>query len=159
MDRLFRQRMQYLDSELAEACFLCEDSTTEQLEDNLILLRNDVCLVVLNRFPYNTGHLLVSPLRHVGDIEELTGKELEAVMALSVQSVAALRMAMRPEGFNIGANLGTVAGAGVPGHMHMHVVPRWSGDTNFMPAVARTKVLPETLEQTYARLRPHFPAG
>lgn len=156
MERLFRQRMEYLSSEPGGECFLCRDSTTPKLEDNLILLRNDVCLVVLNRFPYNTGHLLISPLRHVGDIEELTGKELEAMMALSVQSVAALRLAMRPEGFNMGANLGTVAGAGVPGHMHMHVVPRWSGDTNFMPAVAGTKVLPETLEQTYARLKPHF---
>lgn len=156
MERMFRQRMEYLRSGQPDGCFLCSDAQTEDLEANLVLHRDETCLVVMNRFPYNTGHLLISPLRHVGALEELTEGERNLVMALTVKAIQALNAAMSPEGFNIGANLGAPAGAGVPGHMHMHVVPRWSGDTNFMPVIGGAKVLPETLEQTYARLKPLF---
>lgn len=135
---------------------MCTDSETEDLEGNYVLLRTERCLVVMNRFPYNTGSLLVAPRRHVGALEELTVDERNEVMALTVRSIEVLKAAMSPEAFNVGANLGAAAGAGLPGHLHMHLIPRWSGDTNFMPLVAETKVMPETLEQTYARLRSHF---
>jgi ATP adenylyltransferase len=119
-----------------------------------VVARGEVAFVILNLFPYNTGHLMVAPYRHVGEIEELTHEEFDEVWSWTRRSVAAHREASRPQGFNIGINLGEVAGAGVPGHFHLHVVPRWGGDTNFMPVVADTKVLPELLSETYAKLRP-----
>lgn len=158
MERLYRQRMEYLRSGPAEDCFLCDGASADDLTAKLILYRSAPCLVVMNRFPYNTAHLLICPLRHVGAMEELTAEERNRVMALTVKSIEVLKEAFAPEGFNLGANLGASAGAGVPGHLHMHVVPRWTGDTNFMPVVAGGKVLPETLEQTYARLLPLFQA-
>lgn len=156
MERLFRQRMEYVTSSHFDGCFLCVDAETDDLESNYVLLRNELCLVVMNRFPYNSGALLVAPRRHVGALEELTGEERIEVMELTVRCMEALKSAMSPEGFNMGANLGAAAGAGLPGHLHMHVIPRWSGDTNFMPVIGDTKILPETLEQTYARLKPLF---
>ena len=153
---MFRQRMEYLRSGASEECFLCADAETPELASNLILQRTDLSLVVLNRYPYNTGHLLVSPLRHVGDLEDLVKPELDELLGLTMRAIAALRATMEPGGFNVGANLGMAAGAGVPDHLHLHVVPRWSGDTNLMPVLAETKVLPEGLEQTYERLKPHF---
>ena len=148
--------MEYVTSAHFEGCFMCTDAETDDLEGNYVLLRNDMCLVVMNRFPYNSGSLLIAPRRHVGALEELTLEERNEVMALTVKSIEVLKATMSPEAFNIGANLGPAAGAGLPGHLHMHVIPRWSGDTNFMPVVAETKILPETLEQTYARLQPLF---
>jgi ATP adenylyltransferase len=156
VDRLFRQRMEYVTSAHFEGCFLCTDAETDDLEGNYVLMRDELCLVVMNRFPYNSGALLVAPLRHIGGLDELTVEERTRLMDLTVKAIEALKDTMSPEGFNIGANLGAAGGAGVPGHMHMHVIPRWSGDTNFMPVVADTKVLPETLEQSYDRLRPRF---
>jgi ATP adenylyltransferase len=156
MERMFRQRMEYLRSVPSTECFLCMDAGTDDLEGNFVLERNDLCLIVLNRYPYNSGHLLVSPLRHVGQLEELTKQERDEVVAGTIRAVGALRASMEPEGFNVGANLGSAAGAGIPGHLHMHVVPRWTGDTNLMPVLAGTKILPEDLEQTYRRLKPHF---
>jgi ATP adenylyltransferase len=156
VDRLFRQRMEYVTSAHFEGCFLCTDAETDDLEGNYVLMRDDLCLVVMNRFPYNSGALLVAPLRHIGGLDELTVEERTRLMDLTVKAIEALKDTMSPEGFNIGANLGAAGGAGVPGHMHMHVIPRWSGDTNFMPVVGDTKVLPETLEQSYDRLRPRF---
>ncbi|HEX2054748.1 MAG TPA: HIT domain-containing protein [Actinomycetota bacterium] len=148
--------MEYVQTARHADCFLCEDVTTDDLTGNYILVRSDLCLVVMNRFPYNTGHLLISPLRLVGSLEELTDGERAEVMELTVKAIGALRQAMDPEGFNLGANLGAAAGAGVPGHLHIHLVPRWAGDTNFMPVTAGSKVLPETIDQTYARLQPLF---
>jgi ATP adenylyltransferase len=156
VDRLFRQRMEYVTSAHFEGCFLCTDAETDDLEGNYVLMRDELCLVVMNRFPYNSGALLVAPLRHIGGLDELTVEERTRLMDLTVKAIEALKDTMSPEGFNIGANLGAAGGAGVPGHMHMHVIPRWSGDTNFMPVVGDTKVLPETLEQSYDRLRPRF---
>lgn len=148
--------MEYVTSAHFAGCFLCTDAETGDLEANYILMRDEICMVVMNRFPYNSGALLVAPLRHVGGLEDLTVEERTRVMDLTVAAIQALKATMSPEGFNIGANLGAAGGAGVPGHMHMHVIPRWSGDTNFMPVIGETKVLPETLEQSYARLRSHF---
>ena len=111
---------------------------------------------ILNVFPYNTGHLMVSPLRHVGELTGLDERERHELMDVTERSVAIIADEMNAHGFNVGMNLGPVAGAGIPGHLHMHVVPRWGGDTNFMPVVGETKVLPESIADTYARLRPRF---
>lgn len=146
--------MEYVETAGTGECFLCEDVVTADLAANYILVRTDLCLVVMNRYPYNTGHLLVSPLRHVGSLEELSDGERLEVMELTIKAIGALKEAMNPDGFNLGANLGAAAGAGLPGHLHIHLVPRWSGDTNFMPVTGDSKVLPETLDQTYARLQP-----
>lgn len=149
--------MEYIKgSDRHDACFLCDTSSAEvdQDEDNLIVGRGNTAFVILNRYPYNTGHLMIAPYRHIGELDDLSHEELDEIWAWMRRSVAAHREASQPEGFNIGINLGTVAGAGVPGHIHLHVVPRWGGDTNFMPVVADAKVLPELLAETYARLRP-----
>jgi ATP adenylyltransferase len=139
-----------------EGCIFCDH--LEEGDDRAahILYRGTRAFVILNAFPYNTGHLMVAPMRHVGDIGELEDEERTEMMSLSTDSVAIIRDALKAHGFNLGMNLGTVAGAGIPGHIHMHVVPRWGGDTNFMPVVGRTKVLPEMIEQTDAKLRPLF---
>ena len=151
-------RMAYIESvhEDDGTCFLCEKPKDPDPEAALVLSLTEQSSVILNAYPYNPGHLLVSPLRHVAELEELTTQESADLSAMLSRSVTALKEAERPEGFNVGMNLGRVAGAGVPGHVHWHVVPRWNGDTNFMPVLNETKVLPETLDQTYARLKPAF---
>jgi ATP adenylyltransferase len=153
--------MEYVESAKAEPdeggeCFLCAKPKEGDDDRALILCRFETAFVVLNAFPYNPGHVLVAPFRHVGELEELTDPELLDSSRLLQASVRALKEDMKPDGFNAGLNLGRVAGAGVPGHVHWHLVPRWSGDTNFMPVIGETRVLPETLEQTYAKLRPVF---
>ncbi|HJP67094.1 MAG TPA: HIT domain-containing protein, partial [Actinomycetota bacterium] len=122
-------------------------------EGKLIVARADLAFAMLNGFPYNPGHLLVAPVRHVAEFEELTPEEHAASSALLGRGLAALKRVSEPHGFNVGMNLGRVAGAGVPGHAHWHVVPRWNGDTNFMAAVGETRVLPEALEETYRKLQ------
>jgi ATP adenylyltransferase len=137
------------------ACFLCDivaDPKGEAAE--LLVGRTDTTITVLNKFPYNTGHLVVAPHQHSGELSDLSAELRAALMEETSRAVKALRQAMEPHGFNIGLNLGAVAGAGLPDHLHVHVVPRWGGDTNFMPIVGDTKVLPETLDQTAAKLRP-----
>jgi ATP adenylyltransferase len=147
--------MEYIKgSERHDSCFLCETAAADDDEANLIVGRGELAFVILNRYPYNTGHLMVAPFRHVGDLDDLSHEEFDDVWRWTRRSVDALREASQPHGFNIGINLGEAAGAGVPGHFHLHVVPRWGGDTNFMPVVGDTKVLPELLAETYARLRP-----
>ena len=138
------------------ACFLCAAPAAHDDRANLILMRAERAYVLLNLYPYNSGHLMIAPYAHTGDLATLDSSAAQEMMALTQRSVAVLQQAYRPQGFNIGMNLGKPAGAGVPDHLHVHVVPRWSGDTNFMPVVAETKVLPETLDQTYARLVPLF---
>ena len=143
-------------AERHEGCFLCDaaQAPPDQDESNLVVARGERAFVILNLYPYNTGHVLVAPFRHVGELDELTLEEFDEVWLWTRKVVAAHREASQPQGFNIGINLGTVAGAGVPGHFHLHVVPRWGGDTNFMPVISDTKVLPELLSETYARLAP-----
>ncbi len=135
-----------------EGCLFCELPQKDDQEAH-ILVRGDRGFVVLNAFPYNTGHLMIAPFRHVGDPEKLEDEELLEFEKLLQRSLSALRRAMSPDGFNVGMNLGRVAGAGVPDHAHWHVVPRWDGDTNFMPVVSDTKVLPERLTETWMKLR------
>ena len=135
-----------------EGCIFCGHLA----DDEGILYRASYTFVLLNAFPYNSGHLMVAPLRHVGEPDQLEPHERHELMEVTFLSVEVLREAMEPDGYNVGMNLGRVAGAGVPGHLHVHVVPRWGGDTNFMPVVGETKVLPEMLADTDAKLRPIF---
>ena len=137
-------------------CFLCEHSTTDSEEAPRVVHRGKTAYVILNAYPYNTGHVLIAPNRHVGDLGSLDDEERAEVMDLTTTSTTVIKEAMGAQGFNVGINLGVAAGAGVPGHLHVHVVPRWGGDTNFMPVVGQTKVLPEMLADTYERLRPGF---
>jgi ATP adenylyltransferase len=139
-----------------DGCIFCDLPAAGDDQANLILGRGELVFALLNRFPYNPGHLMVAPYRHVGDYAELTADELTELMALTQTGVRALRAASEPHGFNLGMNLGTVAGAGIADHAHMHLIPRWGGDTNFMPIVGQTRVLPELLAETWTKLRPHF---
>jgi ATP adenylyltransferase len=140
----------------SSACFLCAAPAAHDDRANLILARAERVFVLLNLYPYNSGHLMVAPYAHTGDLANLDGAIAAELMRVAQQSVTALQRAYRPDAFNVGMNLGKPAGAGVPDHLHMHVVPRWDGDTNFMPVLGETKVLPESLDQTYERLEPYF---
>ena len=139
-------------------CFLCRGAAqasataADQLvtdRHNLVVRRTDLSVVVLNRYPYNNGHLLVAPRRHVARLDELTDEEHLDLMRAAARLCSVLESQMKAEGFNIGLNLGRVAGAGVPGHLHWHIVPRWHGDTNFMPALASVRVIPQSLEALF----------
>jgi ATP adenylyltransferase len=135
-------------------CFFCDKPKQGDDRAALILARADAAFVMLNAYPYNPGHLMIAPFRHTADLEGLEDRELAAVDSLLQRSIQALREAVNADGFNLGMNLGRVAGAGVAEHLHWHVVPRWDGDTNFMPVVGGAKVLPESLEDTYAKVQP-----
>ncbi len=134
------------------ACVFCSALTAGDDRRSLILHRGTLAFLILNAFPYASGHLMAVITRHVGSIETATAEELAEAMALIQKATRALDAAYHPDGFNVGLNQGRVAGAGVLGHLHMHLVPRWSGDTNFMPMIGETRVLPESLEATYDRL-------
>ena len=138
----------------ASRCIFCAAVAAPPAADrtNLLLLRGEQAFVMLNRYPYNAGHLMIVPYRHLHDITRLTPDECAELMALLQRMTTALTAVYGPQGFNAGMNLGEVAGAGIADHLHLHLVPRWGGDTNFMPVVGQTKVLPESLEQTYDRL-------
>src|SRR5437867_11962033 len=150
--------MQYIQAAKTdpEGCIFCDLPANGDDEGAHILDRGEHGFVILNSFPYNPGHLMVAPHRHTGDLESLSDVENGELQGLIRDSVRALREEMDPHGFNIGMNLGRVAGAGIPDHLHWHVVPRWNGDTNFMPVVGQTRVLPELLEETYRKLAPRF---
>jgi ATP adenylyltransferase len=132
-----------------DPCFICEGLAAREDRQNLIALRTPLSVVVLNRFPYNNGHLLVAPRAHIGHLEQLTPAEVLETMNTLTRMVQTLADLMRPDGYNIGLNLGKAAGAGLPGHLHWHVVPRWNGDTNFMPVLADTKVIVQSLGALY----------
>lgn len=122
-------------------------------EANLVLCRRERALLMLNAYPYNAGHLMAAPTRHTADFASLNGEEMAAVMGLVQTAIRALEEVYKPQGFNVGLNLGSAAGAGIADHLHVHIVPRWVGDTNFMHAVGDLRVLPESLEATYRRVR------
>jgi diadenosine tetraphosphate (Ap4A) HIT family hydrolase len=126
-------------------------------EDNLVVWRGELTFVVLNAYPYASGHVLVLPLRHTGSLADLTAGESTELWAATQASVTAIEAAYEPDALNMGANLGRAAGAGLPSHVHLHVLPRWSGDTNFMTAVAGTRVMPETLQLSWKRLTDAWP--
>lgn len=145
-------RSVYIGGNHGEGCVFCEKIKSDDDEANLVLLRGDKIVVLLNLYPYNNGHLLIMPKRHVADIEDLTAEEMNEFMLMIKKMVKVLNV-FQPQGFNVGANLGRVAGAGIPDHIHCHIVPRWSGDTNFMPVIGNTKVISESLEVTYKKLK------
>ena len=137
-----------------DGCIFC--NTTEPGRDELVLVRGRVSYVILNLFPYNNGHLMIVPNRHVGSLRAMTREELDELMRLTRHAEIALMEAYAPQGINVGINLGRAAGAGVLDHLHVHLVPRWTGDTNFMSVVGNVRVLPEELGETAKRLRPIF---
>lgn len=149
--------MPYLrgENEKPNGCVFCHKSKCSDEKEH-ILFRARSCYVTLNRFPYSNGHLMVIPYIHVASLEDLDESTLSEMMQAVNLSLTALRAAYDPHGFNIGVNLGKAAGAGIAEHVHMHIVPRWTADTNFMPVVSETRVIPEMLEEAYARLKPIF---
>ena len=155
MERLWAPwRMRYIaGAEKSEGCIFCEKWRADADAENLVLFRGEECFAILNLFPYNNGHLMVVPVRHVADIVDLTASEQIEMFRLTQRMVCVLRETMSPHGFNIGFNLGRAAGAGIADHLHLHVVPRWSGDTNFMPVLDATRVISEALEETYKKLK------
>ncbi len=146
-------RMAYIKGEKPKGCVFCRE---EARDDELLIWEGATCLVMLNRYPYNNGHLLVMPARHVANLEDLTGEERTELFDLLDRSVRVLREALHPEGINVGINLGRAAGAGVEDHLHIHVVPRWSGDTNSMTVVGGIRVIPDSLTGTRDELKPRF---
>ena len=154
MDKLWAPwRKAYILKKQTQKCFICRIEGSSQDSKNLVLKRSRYSFAVLNLFPYNNGHVMVIPKRHVDGLERLNDMELLDLFQLLNQIVARIKKTMKPQGLNLGANLGRIAGAGVPGHVHIHIVPRWSGDTNFMPVIGNTKVLSESLKSVYQRLK------
>jgi ATP adenylyltransferase len=139
-----------------EECIFCAKPAADADEESLIVHRGERCFVILNLFPYTNGHLMVAPYEHIARIQELPAETVAEMMGLAQRAMERLEGVYDPHGFNVGFNQGRVAGAGVEHHIHMHVVPRWGGDTNFMPVIADTRVMPQTLEQSYEALKGAF---
>ncbi|MCA9771708.1 MAG: HIT domain-containing protein [Myxococcales bacterium] len=152
-------RMEYILADKTAGCVLCAKLAEADGPENLILARRGTVFVILNRFPYASGHLMVAPIRHVARPRDLTADERRDLMDTVAEAEGALEGALAPQGMNIGANLGRAAGAGVEDHLHVHLVPRWVGDHNFMPVVGLARVMPEHLRDTYAKLQPAFSAS
>ncbi len=147
-------RLEYVQqADETPGCVFCDP------EDELVVHRGRHAFVLLNRYPYTSGHVMVAPFRHLSDLGELSDEEALEIHRLASTAVGALSQAYRPQGYNLGWNLGRVAGAGIVDHIHLHVVPRWAGDTNFMPVLADVKVIPEALVETAARLRTEWPGA
>ena len=147
-------RMEYIETvDRTPECIFCQKWKEDRDEENLILLRGKRCFIILNRFPYNNGHIMVVPVQHTAELDALSDGERLGLRILVEEAISALKAVMGPDGFNIGMNLGRTAGAGIDEHLHLHVVPRWNGDTNFMPVVGGTKVISEALQNTYQKLR------
>ena len=143
-------RMEYIKGKKPRGCVFCRCPRSKK--NHYLLFRGRWNFVILNRYPYNNGHLMVIPYRHLSEVEKLTEPESAEMFQLMKKSVRALRRAMKPEGFNVGMNLGKSAGAGIAGHLHLHIVPRWQADTNFMPVLAEAKFLPQHLRETWNSL-------
>jgi ATP adenylyltransferase len=150
-------RMEYILSDQKESgCIFCPGSDRNEDKERLILYMGERSVVIMNRFPYINGHLLVAPIRHVPDLKSLSDDDTLEVMQVVRGSVEILRHVMKADGFNVGLNLGKVAGAGVEEHIHFHIVPRWNGDTNYMTVTGDVRVIPEHIRDTYRKLLPHF---
>jgi ATP adenylyltransferase len=145
-------RMEYIRRESRPGCIFCDMLDAEDDRAHLILQRGELAFLVLNKYPYNNGHVMVVPYRHMDTLEALTPDETADMMSLVNLSIRTLRLTSQPEGFNIGVNIGKIAGAGVLDHVHIHVVPRWKGDTNFMPVLADVRLIPQHLSETYDEL-------
>lgn len=160
MDQIFAPwRMPYILGSKEDGCFLCKMFQEEDDRENLIVRRCEHIAIVLNRYPYNNAHLMVCPYRHVASIEELSPDEMTAMMSEAARCTGLMRQSMKAEGFNIGINMGAAAGAGLKDHLHLHIVPRWNGDTNFMPVIGQTKILPQTLDESRQALFKLFNNG
>ncbi|NOU36003.1 MAG: HIT domain-containing protein [Kiritimatiellaceae bacterium] len=149
-------RIDYIRGEKEGDCFLCRIFAEQNDRKNLLLVRGKTCAVLMNRYPYNSGHLLIAPYRHTAGLADLTPEENLEMAELAARTVAVLGEVMAPQGFNMGINLGEAAGAGLKDHLHQHIVPRWIGDTNFMPVLGGPRVMPEALEATYDLLVTSF---
>ena len=149
-------RIRYILGEKESGCFFCKKSQESDDAKNHVLIRDRTCFALMNTYPYNAGHIMVAPYKHTGDIDELGEKEMADLTALVVRCKQLLGRTVKPTGFNIGLNLGRSAGAGVLDHVHWHVVPRWEGDTNFMPVTADTRVMPQALDELFAELKKHI---
>lgn len=151
-------RISYIRSnEKSCGCIFCNFPKEDNDEENLIVHRGTHCFVMLNRYPYNSGHLMVIPYRHTSDYCSLNMDEITDMNSLACDAISMMRKALNPEGFNMGVNMGKVAGAGIADHIHLHIVPRWNGDTNFMPVMGDTRVIPESLESTYKIFKDNWP--
>ncbi|MCP4649938.1 MAG: HIT domain-containing protein [PVC group bacterium] len=146
-------RINYIQGKKTPGCILCKAPKQKNDEKVHIITRAKDAYTMLNTFPYNNGHMMVIPYRHVANLEDLKDQELKEIMSLVKASVKLLKKHLRPQGFNIGINLGKAAGAGIDKHLHVHIVPRWNGDTNFMPAVSKTKVISQSLNELYRVLK------
>lgn len=149
-------RIEYILAPKDGSCFLCDYFAAGDDAANRILARGPTCAVVMNRFPYTGGHLMIAPFRHIDDVTLLTADERAETMDWTARCTDILRRVMKAQGFNVGYNLGVAAGAGLKDHLHLHIVPRWVGDTNFMPVLGGTHVVPQALDELYARLLPEF---
>ena len=143
-------------SEQPQGCIFCIAASTPETRNALTVYRNDKALVMLNRYPYTNGHLMVAPVAHEARLYDSSDAALRALIRLTAEAQRILSDVYHPDGFNVGMNFGQVAGAGVADHYHLHIVPRWGGDTNFMSVTARTRLVPEDLDVTFAKLQPHF---
>lgn len=151
-------RLEYVQGEKASGCIFCAALADPDARRSLIVARGQRCFVIMNRFPYNTGHVMIVPNRHRSRLDDLDDQELGELFRYTDYCVRAQERVLRPEGYNIGMNLGRAAGAGIDDHLHIHVVPRWAGDTNFMPVLGDVKVIPEHLQATHGRLTDGFAA-
>lgn len=155
VDKIFAPwRSEYiLGDKKDDGCIFCEYPKEDKDAENLIIYRGKLCFVIMNRYPYSAGHLMVIPYRHLHNFAELSQGEVTELMQTAQKAVQVLTQVMKPDGFNLGMNIGKVAGAGIDQHLHLHVVPRWNGDTNFMPVVGDTRVISEALESAYSRIK------
>jgi ATP adenylyltransferase len=154
-------RIEYVRAPKSGACIFCAAGAGDPSDENarLVVQRGTLCFTMLNAFPYTAGHVMVAPYRHVGELEDLREDETAELMRLAKLALGALRQVIHPEGFNVGLNLGEVAGAGFGSHLHLHVVPRWQGDTSFMPVIAGTRVVSQALDDTARELRAALERG
>lgn len=143
----------FSDDKNDNSCFVCEAiEKTEEAKERLVVFRTNSSIVIMNKFPYNAGHLLISPIKHTGTLEELNSDELLDLISTVRFSLKVLEVAMKPHGFNVGINIGRVAGAGLPDHIHFHVIPRWNGDTSFISVISDTKVISQSMDEIYDKL-------
>lgn len=146
-------RIKYItDSNKDKTCFFCKLADEAPSVENLLLYKNDMCMVLLNRYPYTSGHIMVAPLRHIAEFEDLTVQENTAIMLEAQKMVKVLKSLINAQGFNIGYNISAAAGAGHAAHLHLHIVPRWDGDSNFMSVIAQTRVISQSLEESYCQI-------
>lgn len=149
-------RIEYILGKKEEACIFCPGDDRSRDEERLILYTGPLSMIMMNKYPYNNGHLLVAPVRHVSGLNDLSSDEMLDLLLKIKHSTGIIKKIMKPEGFNVGLNLGRVAGAGVEEHLHFHIVPRWNGDTNFMAVFGEVQVIPEHLRATYKKLKGKF---